>query len=302
MIQLYTERLIIRDPEWRDLPPWHRLKSDPKTMYYIEDLMTRSEEESRKDLSDAIAESSAPDRKKYFLVMEQRNKDQRFPGEFTGTIGYTVTSDTPLGKIARAGYHILPEYHNKGFTTEAFKELLRFAFEDNSVYRIEAGCFAENRASERVMQKCGMIRESYKKECAWHDGRMKDRVSYRLLKSEWQAGPSYIGSFWPALDKLVAESEIVIDQPKGSSHPRYPGIEYPLDYGYLKNTASMDGGGIDVWKGANGSAIDAIICTVDLLKKDSEIKILIGCDEAEKELALASHNNSEYMKGILIRR
>lgn len=30
--------------------------------------------------------------------------------------------------------------------------------------------------------------------------------------------------FWNAIDKLVAESEIVIGRPIGSSHPRYPHI------------------------------------------------------------------------------
>jgi inorganic pyrophosphatase len=109
-------------------------------------------------------------------------------------------------------------------------------------------------------------------------------------------------AFWSALDKLVAESKIIIDRPKGSRHPKYPDFTYPIDYGYLENTSSMDGGGIDVWKGANGDYIDAIICTVDLLKRDSEIKILIGCSEEDKQLVLDAHNNSEYMKGILIRR
>ena len=52
--------------------------------------------------------------------------------------------------------------------------------------------------------------------------------------------------FWSALDTLVRQSEIVIDRPRGSSHPRYPDFIYPVDYGYLKSTASMDGGGIDV--------------------------------------------------------
>jgi inorganic pyrophosphatase len=109
-------------------------------------------------------------------------------------------------------------------------------------------------------------------------------------------------AFWQALDKLVSGSNIVIDRPKGSRHPKYPSFMYPIDYGYLKNTSSMDGGGIDVWKGTDGDCIDAIICTVDLMKKDSEIKIFIGCSEEEKQLALDVHNNSEYMKGILIRR
>ncbi|MCL1964269.1 MAG: inorganic pyrophosphatase [Firmicutes bacterium] len=106
---------------------------------------------------------------------------------------------------------------------------------------------------------------------------------------------------WSALDKLVSDSKIIIDRSKGSCHPKYPNFVYPVDYGYLENTSSMDGGGIDIWKGTDGENIDAIICTVDLMKKDSEIKILIGCSEDEKQLVLETHN-SEYMKGMLIRR
>lgn len=41
----------------------------------------------------------------------------------------------------------------------------------------------------------------------------------------------------------------------------------------------MDGAGIDVWVGSDEKKVDAIMCIVDLMKKDSEIKILIGCTE-----------------------
>jgi inorganic pyrophosphatase len=109
-------------------------------------------------------------------------------------------------------------------------------------------------------------------------------------------------SFWKAVDSLVQESEIVIDRPKGSHPPRYPEIVYPVDYGYLKNTSSMDGGGIDIWRGTGvPGQIDAIICTVDLYKKDSEIKILIGCSAAEKTLIMDFHNRG-LMKALLIER
>ena len=118
----------------------------------------------------------------------------------------------------------------------------------------------------------------------------------------FETTPKYSPDFWLALDKLVSKSRIIIDRPKGSRHPKYPDFMYPVDYGYLENTSSMDGGGIDVWKGTNSENIDAIICTVDLMKKDSEVKILIGCSEDEKRIVLEAHNNSEYMKGILIRR
>ena len=109
--------------------------------------------------------------------------------------------------------------------------------------------------------------------------------------------------FWQAIDTLVSQSEIIVDRPKGSTHPRYPTFVYPLDYGYLKGTTSADGGGIDIWRGSNPSPeVDAIICIVDLTKRDSEIKILIGCTEEEMLAAYRIHNEFGPMKGILVRR
>ena len=108
--------------------------------------------------------------------------------------------------------------------------------------------------------------------------------------------------FWDALDKLVANSEIVIDRPKGTAHPRYPEFIYRVDYGYLKDTSAMDGAGIDVWVGSGEEKIDAIMCIVDLAKKDSEIKILIGCTEEEKAIIYETHNKTPFLKGVLLRR
>ncbi|MBQ7060785.1 MAG: inorganic pyrophosphatase [Clostridia bacterium] len=109
-------------------------------------------------------------------------------------------------------------------------------------------------------------------------------------------------AFWKALDELVKSSQIIIDRPKGTAHPRYPDFIYKLDYGYLKGTSSMDGGGIDVWVGSGEKRIDAVMCIVDLIKKDSEIKLLIGCTEEEKRIVYETHNETPFMKGVLIRR
>ena len=112
----------------------------------------------------------------------------------------------------------------------------------------------------------------------------------------------YHEDFWNALDELVNTSEIVIDRPKGSAHPGFPDFIYRVDYGYLKNTTSVDGAEIDVWVGSGGKEIDAVMCIVDLMKRDSEIKILIGCTEEEKMEVYRTHNEKQFMKGILIRR
>lgn len=48
-----------------------------------------------------------------------------------------------------------PKYWGNGYTSEAAKRVLAFAFEENNVYRVTTGCLAENRGSERVVQKKG---------------------------------------------------------------------------------------------------------------------------------------------------
>ena len=87
------------------------------------------------------------------------------------------------------------------------------------------------------------------------------------------------------MTQLLTTNAVIIDRPKGTSHPRYPAIVYPLDYGFLENTTSSDGGGIDVWLGSlniltNESVpktLTGILCTFDTLKRDAEIKLLVGC-------------------------
>lgn len=86
-------------------------------------------------------------------------------------------------------------------------------------------------------------------------------------------------------------------------HLRYTDFIYKVDYGYLKNTISMDSAGIDIWFGTDSEKqIDTIMCTVDLMKRDPEIKILMGCTEEEKDIVYQTHNETQYMRGILIRR
>jgi len=108
--------------------------------------------------------------------------------------------------------------------------------------------------------------------------------------------------FWDQLDRLIQISEVIIDRPKGSAHPRYPNTIYPLDYGYLKNSGSGDGRELDVWVGsAPDKGIDEILCTIDLSKKDIELKILLNWSEAEVNIILEFHNSGS-MRAMLIRR
>ncbi|MEH1968083.1 MULTISPECIES: hypothetical protein [unclassified Nostoc] len=109
--------------------------------------------------------------------------------------------------------------------------------------------------------------------------------------------------FWFKLDQLVAASSLKIDRPKGTLHPRYPSFVYPLDYGYLQDTRSGDGSDIDVWIGSLSSqTVTAVICCVDLEKRDTEIKILLDCTSEESRVILEIHNTGSQSAMLLVRK
>lgn len=180
MIYLETERFILRDYCEADFEEYYRLKSDSKTMYYLKDIQLSTREEAHEDFCNVLDDLSKPDRKFYFLHIELKDSHEQ-----VGSVGYTVVDNTPVGKIVGAGYFIYPKFWGKGYTTEAFRRVLEFAFSENNVYRLSTGCLAENKGSERVMQKCGLIKEAEHIDYEWHDGKMKTRLEYRLLVSEW---------------------------------------------------------------------------------------------------------------------
>jgi|GEM_PF-85617 len=109
-------------------------------------------------------------------------------------------------------------------------------------------------------------------------------------------------NIWAGLDQLVGASKLMIDRPKGSSHPHFPELIYPLDYGYLAGTTTTDGSGIDIWIGSHEERqINAIVLTLDPNKRDAEIKLLSGCNPVEEQTILAFYHRSR-MSAHLIRR
>lgn len=175
-----TTHLIIRDHNDEDIVSHHKLLMNKKVMYYTPELYTSCYQNSLENLKNSIQEIYAVNRKLYYFRIELKET-----GEHIGEIGYDVVLDTPVGKVVHVGYFLYDRFWNKGYATEALLELMRFAFEENNVIRIATGCLKENVASERVMMKCGMIKEAEKIMCEWHDGELKTRVEYRLLKKEW---------------------------------------------------------------------------------------------------------------------
>jgi len=108
--------------------------------------------------------------------------------------------------------------------------------------------------------------------------------------------------FWEYLQHLVDSSQIVFDHPKGSTHKRFLSNPYPVNYGYLNGTTSVDSGGVDIWMGTLGEKkVVGALCTVDLLKRDTELKIIYDCTEEEIH-AIVEYVNFDKMRALCIKR
>lgn len=93
-----------------------------------------------------------------------------------GTIGLFQVFRGPR-ESALLGYSLDREHNGKGYTTEATKLVVNFAFEILKLHRIEAGVMPDNIGSIRVLEKAGFHKEgialkNVKINGAWEDHQM----------------------------------------------------------------------------------------------------------------------------------
>jgi RimJ/RimL family protein N-acetyltransferase len=90
------------------------------------------------------------------------------------------------GLEAELGWMFDPAHGGQGFATEAIGAAIGLCFDSLRLRRVQAGCFADNTASWRLMERLGMRREEFSKATALHrDGSWHDGLSYGLLREEW---------------------------------------------------------------------------------------------------------------------
>ena len=87
------------------------------------------------------------------------------------------------------GYWIGEAYWGRGLATEAARALLDFVFAHYDVERVQAHCFAENRASARVLAKLGLTFEGTCRSGLFHRDRFWDLHLFSVLRGEWRGQP-----------------------------------------------------------------------------------------------------------------
>ncbi len=159
---LTTKRLVLR--------PFQ--KSDAEAMFYG----WANDEEVTKYLTWTPHESVDVTRQLLAIWEEESKQPEIY--HWAITLNGELIGDITLGKIDRTetgnvGYCMSKKYWGKGIMTEAFQEVIRFAFEEVGLHRIEGIHAKRNIGSSRVMEKCGLL----------YEGTRRD--GFRLFSGEW---------------------------------------------------------------------------------------------------------------------
>lgn len=167
-------RLMLRHPDRSDVVELLRLNrastrlhrglvSPPKT----EDEFNRYIEFSRKDDC------------RSFLICHMSD------GSIVGSI--TLSQIFMRGfRSAYLGYYIGEQHANRGYMTEALELILRYAFDNLKLHRVEANIQPGNLASIALVKRAGFTEEGYSRRYLKISGRWRDHERWALLAEDWR--------------------------------------------------------------------------------------------------------------------
>ena len=110
---------------------------------------------------------------------------ERSSGRMIGTCGFTRID--PQNDTGEIGYVLNPDFHGKGYGTEAAREVMRFGFDTLGLHRIEAKFMKGNDSSLHVMEKLGMSFEGYRRDAIFVKGSYRTVGVCAIIKSDAEA-------------------------------------------------------------------------------------------------------------------
>ena len=173
---LETQRLMLRDIRMDDIQEYYeRLYGDGDVCRYLLFDPHQDIGESLQSIQEVL--------EKYeegrFYRWGITEKDD---GSLIGIIGL-VRMDEKTDTCSFA-YLLGCDYWNRGYGTEALKEVIRFAFEELEIRRIVADHMAENPASGKVMKKAGMVHIGTEKAKYDKHGYLHDAEVYEIRNED----------------------------------------------------------------------------------------------------------------------
>ena len=86
---------------------------------------------------------------------------------------------------AYLGYYLFEKFTGSGLMTEAVRLVLRYAFNELKLHRVEANVQPHNTDSIAVLQRCGFSKEGFSPKYLKIGGRWRDHERWAIIKEDW---------------------------------------------------------------------------------------------------------------------
>ena len=114
---------------------------------------------------------------------------------FAGEINISMIQRGPF-QNAYVGYWIDERVAGNDYTPEALATVLRFAFEDLGLHRIQVAIIPRNTASRRVAEKLDLRDEGVALRYLEINGTWEDHVRYAMTAEEWDERGAELSARW----------------------------------------------------------------------------------------------------------
>lgn len=104
-------------------------------------------------------------------------------GALVGSLGIHRREGV-FAHCAAIGYWLGEPHWGRGYASAALAAACRYAFAETDIFRLEAGVFAWNPVSMRVLEKNGFIREGWLRKSVCKNGELTDQVMYARLRDD----------------------------------------------------------------------------------------------------------------------
>lgn len=124
-----------------------------------------------------VASQMNPRTRRVFAIILKENEKLVGAGE--------INIQDAANRVGEIGYIVNPAVWGQGIATETAKLLIHFGFSELNLHRIYATCDPMNLASQKVLEKLGMVKEGRMRENLQMKNGWRDSLLYGVLEHEW---------------------------------------------------------------------------------------------------------------------
>lgn len=179
---IYGERVRLRAIERSDIPTFVRWFNDLEVRWYLLMYMPLSTAQKEQWFENMLQRQQR--REDFIFAVEVRVGDEWV---HIGHVGLHRIN----WKDRRAVFVIAlgeKAYWNQGYGTDATRTILRFAFDELNLHRVELEVIDENARARRCYEKAGFRYEGTRRQAAFFEGKYHDVHWMSILREEFQSG------------------------------------------------------------------------------------------------------------------